>query len=298
MSDTLENLHRRRGSAAELGSVVRAMKAMAASNIGQYEIAVRSLHDYYRTVSLSFYETFFNQSSHQIPIIETNKKEHYRAAVVFGSDQGLVGRFNDKLAEFVQHRLEQLNGNKTIWLVGERMLSSFTEKDITDTKIFTVPNSVDGIRSLVNKILVKIEEAGEQKKLDDLYIFHNAPLHKAGYEQVMLQLLPLDGQWKKDIGITAWPTKNPPQVIGGNEKVLPALIKEYLFTSLYKACAESLASENASRLEAMQRAEKNIGDMVDDLNQTYNRLRQSTIDEELFDVVAGYEALKNAKHNS
>ena len=72
-----------------------------------------------------------------------------------------------------------------------------------------------------------------------------------------------------------------------------ALISEYLFVSLFKACAESLASENASRLEAMQRAEKNIGDLLDDLNKKYHRLRQSSIDEELFDVVSGFEALKS-----
>ena len=62
--------------------------------------------------------------------------------------------------------------------------------------------------------------------------------------------------------------------------------------SLFKACAESLASENASRLNAMQRAEKNIDELLDDLNNTFHQLRQRSIDEELFDVVAGFEALK------
>ena len=78
-----------------------------------------------------------------------------------------------------------------------------------------------------------------------------------------------------------------------NEKAtLLALIHEYLFTSLFKASAESLASENASRLIAMQRAEKNIGELLEDLKHNFNSLRQSLIDEELFDVVSGFEALK------
>jgi F-type H+-transporting ATPase subunit gamma len=70
-----------------------------------------------------------------------------------------------------------------------------------------------------------------------------------------------------------------------------------LFVSLFKACAESLASENTSRLEAMQRAEKNIGELLDGLSRKYHQLRQSSIDEELFDVVAGFEALKNDSQN-
>ena len=72
---------------------------------------------------------------------------------------------------------------------------------------------------------------------------------------------------------------------------LLAFAREYLFVSLFRACAESLASENASRLAAMQRAEKNIDELLEDLNRTFHRLRQSGIDEELFDVISGFEAL-------
>jgi len=79
--------------------------------------------------------------------------------------------------------------------------------------------------------------------------------------------------------------------IGDDTTTLRALIREYLFVSLFRACAESLASENASRLAAMQRADKNIDELLEDLNGTFHRLRQSGIDEELFDVVAGFESL-------
>ena len=82
-----------------------------------------------------------------------------------------------------------------------------------------------------------------------------------------------------------------PKSWAGGTTTLRALIREYLFISLFRACAESLASENASRLAAMQRAEKNIDELLEDLNRTFHRLRQSGIDEELFDVVSGFEAL-------
>jgi F-type H+-transporting ATPase subunit gamma len=77
----------------------------------------------------------------------------------------------------------------------------------------------------------------------------------------------------------------------GGAKTLGALIREYLFVSLFRACAESLASENASRLAAMQRADKKIDELLEDLNGEFHRLRQSGIDEELFDVISGFEAL-------
>jgi F-type H+-transporting ATPase subunit gamma len=77
---------------------------------------------------------------------------------------------------------------------------------------------------------------------------------------------------------------------------LRALIREYLFISLFRACAESLASENASRLAAMERADKNIDELLETFHGTFHRIRQAAIDEELFDVIAGFEALsgKNA----
>jgi F-type H+-transporting ATPase subunit gamma len=65
----------------------------------------------------------------------------------------------------------------------------------------------------------------------------------------------------------------------------------YLFISLFRGCAESLASENASRLAAMERADRNINELLEHLTGAFHRLRQSGIDEELFDVIAGFEAL-------
>ncbi|MCI2284234.1 F0F1 ATP synthase subunit gamma [Colwellia sp. MSW7] len=62
--------------------------------------------------------------------------------------------------------------------------------------------------------------------------------------------------------------------------------------SFYRACAESLASENASRLAAMQRAEKNIEELLEKLGREFNVLRQNSIDVELSDVIAGYDLLK------
>ena len=79
--------------------------------------------------------------------------------------------------------------------------------------------------------------------------------------------------------------------MGGGTATLRALIREYLFISLFRACAESLASENASRLAAMERADKNIDELLENLHGTFHRLRQSGIDEELFDVISGFEAL-------
>src|SRR5271156_335371 len=96
MSDSMSSLGRKISSAGDLQSVVRTMKDLAASSIGQYEKSVNALGDYYRTVELGW-GACFRESKPVAPIIKRKGQPEAGAigAVVFGSDQGLVGQFND-----------------------------------------------------------------------------------------------------------------------------------------------------------------------------------------------------------
>ncbi|GGW41176.1 F0F1 ATP synthase subunit gamma [Arenibacter certesii] len=291
MSDTLISIQRRKKSAGDLASVVRTMKAMATSNITQYEMAVQSLQEYYRTISLGLH-TALKREKLSVAATKENNNEQLTVAVVFGSDQGLVGRFNETIAALAQDTLKDLKGEVEIWAVGERAYFLLVDEGYTPKRLFNVPNSVSAITPLVNHILILSEEYRKKNNSYHFYILHNKPLPMVGYQQECQQLYPPEEEWNRDIYKIKWPSKNLPELIGDEESTLRTLISEYLFVSLYKACAESLSAENASRLEAMQRAEKNIDEVLGELNLRYNRLRQSTIDEELFDVIAGFEALK------
>ena len=291
MSDYLENLRRKIDGASELESVVRTMKALAASSIVQYERAVLSLDDYYRTVELGLV-AWLRQTGAVIHTSEMARaKVGTTGAVVFGSDQGLVGQFNELLADFAVNKLGEMPGIKTVWVVGERVQGYLNDAALPVASSFQVPNSIAAITSLVGRILIEIETQREQGKVTQVYLFHNRPKSGAVYAPVMQRLLPLDETWQRGLSDITWPSGNLPEVLDGGKTTLQALIREYLFISLFRACAESLASENASRLAAMQRAEKNIDELLEDLNQTFHRQRQSGIDEELFDVISGFEAL-------
>lgn len=296
--DTLENLRSKTEGAKDLKSVVSAMKAMAASNIVQYETAVSSLGDYYHTVALGIIAYFKAEKVEAISEKKQAKKKSDATvcAIVFGSDQGLVARFNDAMADFVTASLKALPGKKEIWCIGERVQLLLSDNGLTTAKLYPVPNDVNSITPLITEILARSQEHQDKEDIHEFYIFHNQPITGGGYAPIMQRFLPLDEKWKKSLEEIKWPTKLLPQIAGDAKQTLTALINGYLFTSLFKACIESLASENASRLDAMQRAEKNISDLLDDLNKKYHRLRQSSIDEELFDVVSGFEALNDKKN--
>lgn len=112
MIDTTASLRRKISSADELQSVVRSMKALAASSIGQYEQSVRALGDYYRTVELGL-SICFRKSALAALMSEGKDRTREAAvgAIVFGSDQGLVGQFNDVVADFAVKALAAIPGN-------------------------------------------------------------------------------------------------------------------------------------------------------------------------------------------
>src|SRR5271157_1637778 len=296
MSDTTESLRRKISSAGDLQSVVRTMKALAASSIGQYEKSVRALADYYRTLELGL-GACFRENEPAATLVERKAPTHAGAisAIVFGSDQGLVGQFNDVVADYAIKTLAALPGKCHIWAVGERVHARLADASLPLVGLFTVPNCVQAITPLVGQIQIEIEAHRDKGENAPLWAFHNRPISGALYEPVSQRLLPLDAQWQQGLAKIHWPTANLPEVMGSGIATLRALIREYLFISLFRACAESLASENASRLAAMERADKNINDLLEQLHGTFHQLRQSGIDEELFDVISGFEALGGSR---
>ncbi len=292
MSDTIASLRRKISSAGDLQSVVRTMKALAASSIGQYEQSVRALADYYRTVELGL-SVCIRQSEPSLLAVEKQKPSDAGqiGAIVFGSDQGLVGQFNDIIADFAIKTLTALPGGLRVWAVGERVHARLVDAGLPMVGHFIVPNSVKAITPLVAQIQIQSEADRAKGGYEQVYVFHNRPQTGSLYEPVSQRLLPLDEVWQQSLTKVPWPTKTVPQVLNDRSATMRALIREYLFISLFRACAESLASENASRLSAMERADKNIDELLENLHGTFHRLRQSSIDEELFDVVSGYEAL-------
>jgi F-type H+-transporting ATPase subunit gamma len=190
-----------------------------------------------------------------------------------------VGQFNDVVADYAIKTLAALPGKPKVWAVGERVHARLADAGLSLIGLFTVPNSVQAITPLVGQIQIEGEAHRAKGEYARLYVFHNRPQSGALYEPVSQRLLPLDAQWQQGLAKVPWPTKGLPEVMGGGAGTLRALIREYLFISVFRACAGSLAAENASRLAAMERADKNIDELLENLHGTFHRLRQSGIDE-------------------
>jgi F-type H+-transporting ATPase subunit gamma len=237
MSDTQVSLRRKIDGAVKLESVVRTMKAVAASSIGQYEAAVRALADYERSVELGL-SVCFRQGGPFSSHLSRRRGEGVVGAIVFGSDQGLVGQFNEAMAEFVEKTLGTLPGEKKIWAVGERIYARLADASLPLAAQFGVPSSVSAITALVGQLQMASAAEGDGG-CAEVHVFHTRPMSGALCQPVSQRLLPLDALWQKDLAKLHWPRRDLPELFGHEETTLGAFIREYLFISLFKACAES-----------------------------------------------------------
>ena len=295
MSASAASLRGQIAGASDLQAVVRTMKTVAASSIGQYEASVRALAEYLRTVELGLGVCLrHREHAKQVGASIDGTRAKRSVVIVFGSDQGLVGRFNDIIVDYATTRLATLSRPAQIWAVGGRVHARLVDAGLAPEGVFPVPASVESITPLVSQILVKATPS-EHADVAELLLAYNRPLSGSTYEPVVERILPLDDAWRRRLVERAWPSRCLPQIMGTDKATLSALVREYLFISLFAACARSLASENASRLAAMERADQNIDDLLKGLTARLHRQRQSSIDEELFDVMAGFEALSPTK---
>jgi F-type H+-transporting ATPase subunit gamma len=156
---------------------------------------------------------------------------------------------------------------------------------------FLVPGSASRITATVQHILLKMDEWQREAGVKYISLYHNRPSSRTSYQPMEMKLLPIDLQHFQSAQAKKWPSRSLPTFTMEREQLLSELLQQYFFVSIFRACAESLAAEHASRLNAMQRAEKNLEERNEELTNRYRRERQVAITGELLDVISGFEAL-------
>jgi F-type H+-transporting ATPase subunit gamma len=290
--EQIQTIRRKIESAQDLHSVVKTMKTLAAVNIREYEKAVESLEQYSRTIEMGLQILMRNRTGRAVE--EKPEVGDHIGAVIFGSEQGMVGQFNDQIVSFAVSKLDELQvprQHRHVLAMGERVMSRLEENQHPVEAQVLLSRSMKALSSVIQKSLIKIEEWRSDKDIDQIIIFHNRPTSQAAYEPALTYLLPLDFGWLENLGKKDWPTRALPSFSMEWDRLFASLIRQYFFVSLFRATVESLASENSSRLSSMQVAEKNIEEKLGELNTQYQHQRQETITAELLDIVSGFEVL-------
>ena len=230
------------------------------------------------------------------PLLAGTGKEDTQLIVLVSSDRGLCGGFNTNLARFVRARMRQLKDEgKTVKLlcVGRKGFAQlkfeFRSQIIEVIEDVAKPRPSFGVARDIASKLQAMYESGE---FDVCTVVYNKFESVLTQTVTPLQLIPfaIDDEAESATG-----TKSGPQAAyeyePSEEEILTELLPRNLSIQIYRAILESFASEQASRMTAMDSATRNAGEMIDRLTTSYNRTRQAFITKELIEIISGAEAL-------
>lgn len=285
-----QSIKRMINSAENLKSIVGTMKAYASSNIVQFQTAAKSSMEYNEIINMSLYIALSSEKEQNLQT--ANKKEKGSLYIVFGSDHGLAGRFNENISVFAERIIQSDNkGNNKVIIIGQQVFSRLHNmKEIIQS--YNAPQSVEAITESVLDLIFNIEE--HRMDTEDIVLIYNMPGDQSSFKEKKELLYPVDfEQIASKVG--KWDSNSLPIILIDKEILLSELLKQYFFITLYRTFCYSLASENASRLASMQSAEKNIDERLEELLAEYRRRRQNDITEELNDVISGFKAIKKFK---
>ncbi len=289
--ETVDTLARRIDTAESLQSVVTTMKALAAVSIQQLEGVVRSVDEYSRIVELGL-QVLLTHRPEGVELVEPVLNEAL-GMVVFGSDQGMCGQFNE---DIVSHAIDDMralvggDGERAILAVGARAVMQLEDSGLAIDDLLDAPASADNIMPVVEEIAVAVERWRVERDFDRVVLYFNQRDSGGGYRPSSRRLLPIDRAWLERIERRPWPTRVLPTFSMPWRPLFSRLMRQHLMVAIYRAIVQSMISEHTARMASMQAAESNIEERLEDLRREFRQTRQSAITAELLDIVSGFEA--------
>lgn len=279
----LQTLKKSLASARNLFTIVNTMKLHATTNINQFQQAADASMQYRQVLNKALSVVM---KKREMPEEVLRRNDGKTIHVVFSSDHGLCGSFNERIIDYAKERI--MNGS-ILLVVGEQGLKRLEGYKVEG--FFSVPQTVDGITASVQNLLSELDELREKEEVKEIYLHYNRSSGKQGFREHSEKLFPLELKKirKEDV---KWKSGAQPTYYMSGERLLSDLLKQYYFITLFRTFCYSLVTENESRIASMTSAKKNIEERMEELEMKYKRLRQDSITEEIRDITSGFHVLK------
>jgi F-type H+-transporting ATPase subunit gamma len=273
--ENLQKIEARLSSLHEFEDIIGALRAMAASHVQEAQKALAGVREYVGVIedAIAAGATLLSRQPSALPPISPASG----VMLVVGSEHGFVGGFNQRV---MSHALDNLKPGQQLMVVGRRGAVHAAESGIDVSREFSMATHVGGVAPTARRVAASLDEVA-------LAEIAFARYKRGGnYQPEIRTILPLEPALLQRAD-----SRSPPLHHLDAESLLERLGSEYLFAEITSALVESLASENAARLQLMESADQNINARLDDLRRLAANLRQEAITSELIDVVTGSEAI-------
>ena len=302
MAANAKIIKRRIRSIGNTRKITKAMELVAASKMRRAMTAVSRARPFARlawnTVN-AISRSVDEEMTH--PLLQAPRAADKSLLLLFTSDRGLAGPFNNSIIKHTLAQLPDIEENIEAIAIGRRGNSALARQNIPVIGSFEGLSNKPTFRDIV-PLTKLVLDAYQKRKYKHVYIAYTDFKSALRQEPAWTQLLPLGAAVKQlstetdtdadqnnaSISKTAVDYTFEPSTDAVLNQTLPRIVE----TTLYQALLESSASEHAARMMAMRNATDNAGDMLTELKMTYNRIRQASITQEISEISAGKAALQ------
>ena len=290
---SLDDLKKRISSVKSTQKITKAMKMVASAKLRKAQENAekgRPFSNKMNNIILNLSNSLADKDNASRLLVGTGK-DSVHLCVVITADRGLCGGFNSNICRKARSYFEKiLKEGKTLKIItvgskGNDQLKRLYGKQIIETVNYK------GSKKITYKdaenISQKIIKLFNESQFDICKIFYNKFKNVITQIPQEQQIIPIENFQKDD----AKKNDNFYEFEPEENEILNALLPRNISTQIFKAFLENAASEQGSRMTAMDNATRNAGDLVDKLTITYNRSRQASITKELIEIISGAESL-------
>ena len=282
---SMRDIARRKTSIQSTEQITKAMKLVSTAKFQKAKenaLKTKPYFDYmYKTVSSILGRA--GNISHRY-LVEAQSKQN--AVIVITSNRGLAGGYNSNIIKLLTKDDRFNKENTKIYAIGTKGRDALERRGYAIIKDYSeVMNHP--IYADARDIGMDVLHSFERGEIGQIYLAYTSLESSISQIPALIKLLPLK-RMETDIDSKASLMNFEPKA----EEALDLIIPKYIYSLIYGGLVESLASENGARMTAMESATSNAEELIEDLSLKYNRARQSSITNELTEIIAGSEAIE------
>ncbi len=293
----LKNIQRKIKSVQNTGKITRAMKLVSTAKLKRAEELAKASREYASKLNEVLSNIACNVNKYDISgfgydakLFKKNDDEKVVDLIFITSDKGLCGGFNAQTIKAVKNLYSKLKSEgKTVRIrgIGRKGIDNlkFNQIELAETNIgVSGAPSYEKAQKIIEKAFVDFTEG----KTDRVVIIYNGFKSMIAQEIREVELLPVNLEKAGNSSCESIISTEPDD----SKVILDSLMQKYIEFNLYYSLIDSLAAEHASRVQAMDAANRNAKEMANNLTVQYNKARQESITTELTEIISGMESLK------
>jgi len=288
MAEQMQSIKRRIKSIASTERITNAMKLVSAAKLRRAKAVYERSEEFLRRITESMNETFDNASGVPKDFLLNNREIKTTCYVIITSSTGLCGSFNGNVIRATETAIKNSKNNVKLVTIGTKGKEHFVRQNIEVLMTHDTPADTVTFEETkeISDTLIEKYRSGE---IDEIVLIFTSYINTLKQEVVEQRILPIDMSQH----VTEHSEKsNVVEYAPSPEEVFGYLVPEYFSLKLYGATIESATCEHAARRSAMENANDNASDMLNDLQVSYNRARQAQITNAIIEIVSGAEAQK------